>query len=131
MKKMLLPVLSLLLVSVMANAQTELAPDQNPNYVVSRDKYMQMADSLNQWHSTTLQNTYQAIDFMADKERARNDRREFRQQLRLERARWNNYNYRSDGYFNSPYDYSNNNSYYSPYGNNRPYRWQRNRFWWW
>lgn len=131
MKKMLLPVLSLLLVSVMANAQTELAPDQNPNYAVSRDKYMQMADSLNQWHSTTLQNTYQAIDFMADKERARNERREFRQQLRLERARWNNYNYRNDGYFNSPYDYRNNNSYYSPYGNNRPNRWQRNRFWWW
>jgi hypothetical protein len=131
MKKMLLPVLSLLLSSVMANAQTELAPDQNPNYAVSRDKYMQMADSLNQWHSTTLQNTYQAIDFMADKERARNERTKPRQQLRLERARWNNYNYRNDGYFNSPYDYRNNNSYYSPYGNNRPNRWQRNRFWWW
>jgi hypothetical protein len=130
MKTYLLPLLSILLISGIANAQTELAPNQNPNYTVSRDKYMKMADSLIQWHSTTLQNTYEAIDFLADREKARTDRREFRQQLRLERARWNNYNYQNDGYFYPSYNYP-NNSYYNSYRNNRNYRWQRNRFWWW
>ena len=131
MKTYILPLLLVLLTAGNANAQTELAPDQNPNYTISRDKYMKMADSLTRWHSTTLQNTYEAIDFMADREKIRNDRREFRQQLRMERARWYNYNYRNDGYFNPSYNYPNNN-YYNSYRNNyRNNRWQRNRFWWW
>lgn len=130
MKTQLLPLLTLLLFSGLVNAQTELAPDQNPNYAISRDKYMKMADSLNDWHSTTLQNTYRAADWLADREQARKDRSEFRRQLRLERARWNNYNYRHDGYFDS-YNNYNNNSYYDPYNNYRNNRWQRPRFWWW
>jgi hypothetical protein len=129
MKTYLLPLLALLLTGV-ADAQTELAPDQNPSFAISRDKYMQMADSLTRWHSTTLQNTYEAIDFLADREKLRTDRREFRQQLRLERARWNNYNYLNDGNFYSPYN-NFNNSWRNPYGQFRNYRWQRNRFWWW
>jgi len=131
MKAQFLTLLTLLLGSVLVNAQTELAPDQNPNYAISRDKYMKMADSLTQWHSTTLQNTYQAIDWLADRERARKNRIDFRRQLRLERARWNGYNYRNDGYYD-PYNSYNNNSYYNPYNNyNRNNRWQRPRFWWW
>ncbi len=113
-----------------SRAQTTLAPDQNPNYAISRDKYMGMADSLNRWHGTTLQNTYEAYDFMAAREKARRDRSELRRMLRLERARWSDYDYRYDGYYN-PY-YNNYNHYY-PYNSNQDqrYRWQRPRFWWW
>ncbi|MBL7730332.1 MAG: hypothetical protein JNM88_04075 [Chitinophagaceae bacterium] len=130
MKAQFLTWLTLLLGPVLVNAQTELAPDQNPNYAISRDKYMKMADSMTKWHGTTLQNTYQAIDWLADRERARKNRIDFRRQLRLERARWNGYNYRNDGYYD-PYN-SYNNSYYNSFNNyNRGNRWQRPRFWWW
>ena len=108
------------------NAQTELVANQNPNYAVSRDKYMKMSDSLTRWHSTTLQNTYEAIDWFADKEKAKAERREFRQSLRLERARWSGYDYRyNSGYYNNRY-----NNYYSQpnyYSN----RWRRYNNWWW
>lgn len=69
-------------------AQTELAANQNPNYEVSRSKYMKLADSINTWHSTTTQETYKAIDYMADRKEARDERRAFRRQLRLERNTW-------------------------------------------
>jgi len=83
-------------------AQTNLAPDQNPNYQGSRDKYMKMADSINAWHSTTPQQTYKAIDYLEDKRLAKEQRRAFRQELRLERVR----NNRAYGYWNyRPYTY--------------------------
>ncbi len=63
-----------------------LAPDQNPDYMVSQAKYMGMADSLNALHGTTPQETYKAIDWMADRQARRDERRAFRRQLRLERA---------------------------------------------
>jgi len=85
-----------------AHAQTGLAPDQNPSYAISRAKYMQIADSLNEWHSTTQQNIYKAIDWLADRKEARADRREFRRQLRMERARWD-YDY-NDGYYHRNYN---------------------------
>jgi hypothetical protein len=131
MKKSLLSASMLLtgfFLSVSGNSQLALAPDQNPNFAVSRDKYMKMADSLNAWHSTTLQENYKAIDWLADRKEARADRREFRQQLRLERARWyNNDYYNNYDYYPSYYGnrgYYNNNYYY----NNRNYR--RNRSSW-
>ena len=83
--------------SYITTAQTDLAPDQNPSYAVSRSKYMQIADSLNEWHSTTQHNFYKAIDWLAYRKDSRADRREFRRQLRMERARWDHYYY-NDGY---------------------------------
>ena len=95
-----------------AAAQTNLAPDQNPNYQASRDKYMLMADSINAWHSTTPQQTYKAIDYLADKQAAKDQRRAFRQELRLERAR----NSRNYGYRNYYYPYTHARySYYPRY----------------
>jgi hypothetical protein len=85
-------------------AQESLAANQNPRFEESRSKYMMMADSLNSWHSVTFQDTYKAIDYMADKAEARERRRAFRRELRLERAR-NGY-----GWYD---DYS----YYPAYGN--------------
>ena len=114
-----------MLVTTMTMSQTMLADDQNPNYMVSQAKYTQMADSINAWHGTTPQETYKAIDFLADKREAREQRRAFRRELRLERAR-NGY------YYNDYYGY-----YYPSYGYNynfRPYyggyrsRW--NNFYW-
>lgn len=114
---LMMSLLVLLITSV--NAQTDLVPDQNPNYAISRAKYMQMADSINKWHSTTQQDTYEAIDWIADRQKARDARRDFRQQLRLERARWTNMDYRNNnGYYYYPY-YRGNNQYYSPYNNFR------------
>jgi hypothetical protein len=127
---------AVLFCSYIAVAQTGLAPDQNPNYAVSRAKYMQIADSLNDWHSTTQQEIYKAIDWLADRKEARADRREFRRQLRMERARSLGYDYYNDGYyFNNNYNYRNHNNFYR-YNN-----WRRNRsfgfypslglnFWW-
>ena len=91
-------------------AQSLVDSDQNPNYMVSRDKYMKIADSVTAWHSTTPQETYKAIDYLEDKREAREERRQFRRELRLERARrwnWNNdwydspVNYYGYGRFNS------------------------------
>jgi hypothetical protein len=119
----------LLAAATVTNAQTGLAPDQNPNYAISRDKYMKMADSLNSWHSTTLQNTYEAIDWRTDKEKAKEERREFRQQLRLERARWSGYDYRNEGYFYPSYNYR--PGYYPSSNYYRNNRWHRSHYWWW
>lgn len=80
---------------------TAVLPDQNPNFEISRAKYMQMADSINKWHATTQQNTYSAPDWYERKIESRNQRRAFRRELRLERARNNNfYNYPNYGFDN-------------------------------
>lgn len=139
-KNILFPVVTVIvcICSFVATAQTGLAPDQNPNYTISRAKYMQIADSLNEWHSTTQQENYKAIDWLADRREVRADRREFRRQLRMERARWTDYGYYNDGYYlpDNYYYHRNNNNYYYRYNN-----WRRNRsfgiypsvglnFWW-
>lgn len=96
-------------ITCIAAAQTNLAPDQNPNYEASRDRYMKMADSLNAWNSTTPQQTYKAIDYLEDKRTAKEQRRAFRQKLRLERARDSrDYGYR----YYRPYTHMRDN--YSP-----------------
>jgi len=107
-----------------ASAQSELAPDQNPNYTISRDKYMKMADSLNEWHSTTPQETYKAIDWVADRAQARMDRRQFRRDLRLERANGYGYNY-YPAYRSSYYP----RNHYTYYDNH--YRRHRSYNYWW
>lgn len=127
MKKVILPSVFFAMVtlfSVTAIAQNSLAPDQNPNYMVSQQKYMKMADSVNTWHSTTSQETYKAIDFLADKKEAREQRKAARREMRMERARWNN-----SGYYDN-YNYNNyyNNGYYRPY--NYGYRNNWNNYFW-
>jgi hypothetical protein len=108
-------------------AQTGLAPDQNPDFAISRDKYMKITDSLNGWHSTTFQDQYKAIDWLADKREARAERQEFQRRLRLERAAWDGYYYDRSYY----YPHSNYNYYRSYHRRHRSYnpRWGFN-FWW-
>lgn len=101
-----------MLIATFSMAQTGLTGNQNPNYMISQARYTGMADSINSWHGTTQQETYKAIDYLADKREAREQRRAFRRELRLERARY--------GYYYSDYDYYagyNNYGYY----NYRPY----------
>jgi hypothetical protein len=126
MKKMVLfAVASLLVFTIAGNAQTALAPDQNPNYMVSQNRYLKMADSINSWHGTTPQETYKAIDYLEDKREARANRQQWRRELRMERARNGGWYYNGgyNGYYPS-YGY-NNSYYYGNAGNSWGYR--RNR----
>lgn len=100
------------------NAQETLAVDQNPAFAVSRAKYMAVADSINQWHGITHQQTYKAFDWYEQKMERRNDRRQFRRDLRMERAKRSGY-----------YRYNGNRSYYNPYYQNR--RYNNSWFNWW
>jgi hypothetical protein len=99
-------------------SQTALVEDQNPNYMFSQAKYTSMADSLNSLHGTTPQETYKAIDWMADRREARDQRRAFRRELRMERAKYgwyyNDYSYYPN--YSGNYYYRN----YHPYHNYRP-----------
>ncbi len=90
---------------------------------------MKMADSLNEWHSTTQQQNYKAIDWLVDRREARADRREFRQQLRLERARHMDYPYR---YYRGNYHRGYYNNYRNNYRGNRFHisPWYGLNFWW-
>jgi hypothetical protein len=116
-----------MLIATWSMSQTGLVQDQNPNYLISEAKYTKMADSLNSLHGTTPQETYKAIDWMADRREAREQRRAFRRELRLERARYGWYN---NDYSYYPYYGSNYNYYYHPYHNYRyGYRNGWNNYW--
>lgn len=95
-----LPFLLITLLAAMSVTAQELAPNQNPNYAVSRAHYMGLADSLTALHGTTIQDTYKAIDWLADRREARAERRSLRQQIRLSRAQWYNDSYYYPGYSN-------------------------------
>ena len=117
MKKYLLPSLSLIAILFFNTSWSqELQPDQNPQYAISRSKYMNLSDSINQWHSTTSHQTYKAYDWYEAREERRADRRMFNRQLRLERARYGNYYqpYYRRGYYNR--------GYYNHYYRN-PFQW--------
>lgn len=62
----------------------ELLPDQNPNFQISKNKYMQHKDSLGMYMNTTVQNTYKAYDWYE----ARQERRQIRFDNRMQRRLW-------------------------------------------
>ncbi|AXY76626.1 hypothetical protein D3H65_22655 [Paraflavitalea soli] len=105
----------LIVTTVLAGTAQNLAPDQNPSFMVSQARYMQMADSINSWHGTTVQNTYKAIDYLEDKRELRANRKAWRRELRMERAR-------NSGWYNGYY-----NDYYYPY--NSYNRWGNGTGW--
>ncbi len=121
----ILSALLLLTTYTSAKAQSGLAEDQNPDYAVSRDRYMKMADSVNTWHSTTIQQTYKAIDYLENKREERIEQRAFDREIRLAAVRsgWYDNNYYSPGY---------NTSFYRPdnYYRARPngYRYYNNNY---
>lgn len=113
---------SLLAVFLMLPAMAqEPAGNQNPRHAISRDKYLNLADSLNSSQSTTLQDTYKAIDYLADKQEAREARKQYRRDLRMERARYGYY----EDYYYTPYYRNYGTNFYHPYF----YRWNGSRGW--
>lgn len=88
MKKILSLISALILVVLIVFGQEETP---NPNAEKAYKKYEQQLDSHEQNMGSTVQNTYDAIDPWQEKKDARIERREerrdFRRQLRLERAR--------------------------------------------
>jgi hypothetical protein len=112
-----------MLIATWSMSQTTLVEDQNPNYFISQAKYTSMADSLNSLHGTTPQETYKAIDWMADRREARDQRRAFRRELRMERAK-NGWYYNDYSYYYPRYS-GNYYHRYNPYYNYRR-GWNRN-----
>ncbi|HKK89415.1 MAG TPA: hypothetical protein VJ917_11255 [Saprospiraceae bacterium] len=88
MKKIIAIILGLFLFSFYMTGQEETP---NPNAQKSHEKYEKQLDSHEQNMGSTIQNTYEARDPWQEKKDARidrkEDRRDFRRQLRLERAR--------------------------------------------
>jgi hypothetical protein len=74
-------------VTLALHAQVSLAPNQNPSFAVSRDKYMRSADSLTRTEGTTIHNTYRAYDWFEAREARKKEDREWRRVIQLERAR--------------------------------------------
>jgi hypothetical protein len=86
MKKIIF-ILTIIATSFATQAQ-ELAPDQNPNYKTSMEKYAATQVGLQSTNNTTIQSTYKAYDWSTAKAERKAERRNFRR----ERALYNNYN---------------------------------------
>ncbi len=91
--------------------QAALAPDQNPRFHESANKYLHVADSVNRLQGTTAQNTYKAYDWYQAREERRQQRREWRHQERM----YGGYYSYSPGWsvYGSYYPY---NNFYGNYG---------------
>ena len=101
-----------------AQQTNTLAPDQNPNYMVSQLRYMNTKDSLLSNENTTIQETYKAYDWREAREERRDERRNYRRQLSY-----------LDNYYVSPsINYGWNQYGYNAYYNRNYYG--RNRWSW-
>ncbi|NCI48316.1 hypothetical protein GWC95_00180 [Sediminibacterium roseum] len=109
-----------------------LAPDQNPNYMVSQLKYTNTKDSLLSYSNTTAQETYKAYDWLEAREERRSERRAYRREAAL----LNGYYSPTVNYGWSNYGYRSYNNYYNPYysrsrwGFGRPFIGFRTGNWW-
>lgn len=115
MKKLLFALI--IFIGAYAASAQELAPDQNPNYKVSMEKYQASQTNMQTAMNTTLQETYKAYDWRNAKAERKAERKADRRENRL----LNNYNQR----------------YYDPYNNNgrsnygRPYQYRHYNGWRW
>lgn len=90
-RTILLPLVCLLIFHNAHAQELAAVGDQNPNAAKSLERYSRMKDSLLIHQGETVQSTYEAIqpwfDAWEERQQWKGDRREFRRQLRLERAR--------------------------------------------
>ena len=86
----------------------DLAPDQNPGYKTSMEKYKTMQVDLQTTMNTTVQSTYKAYDWTTAKAERKTARRNERREDRLFNQR-----YLDNYYARHPWD--NNNFYGRPY----------------
>lgn len=114
MKKILLFGLLLIFFTATNAQDNTLAPDQNPNYKQSLDKYKSQSDKLLATMNTTVQDTYKAYDWYEAKMERRHQRIEDRRERRL-------YRLQNLGYYYNPYNY-----YYDPF--DTPYRYSPYHF---
>lgn len=107
MKKILL--INLLAFSALFGSAQDnnLAPDQNPNYRISQEKYQAAQQALQTTMNTTVQQTYKAYDWYQARQERKQQRIQFRQQRALARIQ-------NNGYFG--------NGYFYPYGRYNNYR---------
>lgn len=115
--KNLISSIAFLLILNVATAQDN--PNQNPNYKQSMEVYMKQKNGFQSTMNTTVQNTYKAFDWYQNKQEKRQERINFRHQIRFARASAPVYSY---------YPFNNQN-YYSNQHNWR-YR-QNNNCWCW
>jgi len=94
-------------------AQTQ-NPDQNPNYKVSEEKYVEQADELNKTQGETIQETYEAFDWTEYKAQKKQDRKDRRYEIR--KMKYQRNRHYTPGYYNA--GYYNNNGYYNNGFNN-------------
>jgi hypothetical protein len=115
-------------ISSFAQQTNTLAPDQNPNYMVSQLKYMNQKDSVLAYSNTTAQETYKAYDWRDAREERRTERRTYRR----ETAYLSNYYTPSYNYGWNSYGYNSNNNYYNRnrWGISRPFIGFRTGNWW-
>ena len=122
MKNIAVPILAILASVGFSYGQVA---DQNPNYQTSRDIYTKKLQDSDNTMSTTVQDTYKAVDEWQDKKdrKIENDRlaKEYKQERRL--ARINTPNYYSNPYRYGPNVYGNysNSNYSLGYGPNYGY----------
>ncbi|RXK80797.1 hypothetical protein [Filimonas effusa] len=109
---MILLVAVVAVTAVRAQVHTALAPDQNPQYMQSQQKYMGIKDSLLAGSNTTIQDTYKAYDFYQARLERRAQRRANRYEVRRLMAENSWY---APGYYNNGYNYGGG---YSPFFNN-------------
>ncbi|MDR2222111.1 MAG: hypothetical protein LBE34_05155 [Flavobacteriaceae bacterium] len=95
-----------------ANAQSVMG-EQNPNYRVSMDKYMVLVDSITRDFGTTEQNTYKAYDWYEAKQERKAQKKQWRHEERMERAK--NRGYYSNSYYDGYYGNGYNTGYYNNY----------------
>lgn len=107
----------------------DLAPDQNPNYRVSMVKYMAVKDSLTGTLSTTVQDTYKAYDWYEAKMERKAQKKQWRHEERMARAKYgrNYYSY-DNGYYGNYYNRY--NSGWSNWNNWRPSIGFKTGNWW-
>lgn len=124
-------------ISSFAQQANTLAPDQNPNYMVSQLKYTNVKDSLLVYSNTTAQETYKAYDWREARDERRNERRAYKREANLLNSYYTpsyvNYGWNNNGYgsYNNYY-----NSYYNrgrgrwSWGISRPFIGFRTGNWW-
>ncbi len=117
-RKMAYTLVATIMVSTtVAKAQEDLAPDQNPNYRKSMEKYIANKDELLKNQGKTIQDTYKAIDDMQIRQDRKDQKKVYRQERRL--ARINNRRYYNRGsYYSTPYYGNGYNNGYNSYGYN-------------
>lgn len=118
MKKVNYILAGFFILSSFGSVAQQLAPDQNPNYQNSAERYAEKSDILTATQSETTQDTYKAFDWReakAEKRQTRKDRQHELRKLRLQnRYRCGNTNRyynngNQNGYYNNQYY---NNGYY-------------------